>query len=455
MKITYDKHTPLTVVGLAPWPRLGLEPYFETSAIACLFNWDMPAGVGPSLIVASDKVRKQMTEQALSTAGLLQNSTFQAQLVRDAVPGKILGYRAVNVPQSLLAAGFSASVIDPSIAPELENKVQFRQKFALTDIPFPPFTIVTRADISATQGQLDALLDGRTAIVVQDEALSNGRGTFVVRSVADLAHALQVIEENHGGTRLVISDYLSEAHERSVQCVATQYGVFVGPLQKQIIGNELLTSSGNIHAGIFGGAEISPNDECIAQYPEIKQYAEQIGAEISKMGYRGIFSIDCLVTKDGEVFVLEINPRITGITPLLTTFNYDIPFYLLHVLEQAGIPYNIADYTVDPIVPDIAMLVVRARNDLPCVISEQLMSGRYRLTDMVLQERTYRITVETPGKELLLQQFRPKGSLLEPGGHLATVFVNGAVLDAQDKLKPGITKALQEIREHTILKEVK
>src|SRR5256886_5243806 len=86
--------------------------------------------------------------------------------------------------------------------------------------------------------------------------------------------------------------------------------------------------------------EISPADPLQAVYPEIKQYALGIGQRLQELGYRGIFGLDCLVDPSGRVYVLEINPRLTGLTPLLTMLyreNQDIPFYLLHILELAGL----------------------------------------------------------------------------------------------------------------------
>ena len=57
----------------------------------------------------------------------------------------------------------------------------------------------------------------------------------------------------------------------------------------------------------------------------------------------GIFK--CII-QNNKIFIIEINSRITGMTPFLTMLqnkNNEIPFQLLHILELGNFEYEIID----------------------------------------------------------------------------------------------------------------
>lgn len=455
MKIRFDNTALLAGIGLVPWTRLGPERWFKNYKIASLYGWDLQNVEGAPTVVSLAGNNDEMPHlPKLNSQRLLENAEFQ-QLIKTEFAGyDFLTYKPVVPPKEL--AGHKFLSVNGVLTSTLENKVEFRANFADLNIPFPAYRIVNRADLRADDATLQDLLAGRSRVILQDEMLSGGRGTFKVSDVSGLAYALDSIEALEGGQRIVVSDMVENARERSVQCVATQYGTFVGHLQKQIIANPLLANL-DVHDGDrFCGGEISPNDPLRSLYPEIREHALAIGARLAKLGYRGIFSVDCLVDQNGKVFVLEVNPRLTGMTPLVTALyreGKDIPFYLLHMLEAAGIDYEITDETVAEMPPEGSLMVLHSQQNTTTQIAASPQSGLYNLADLSFVGKQYRLPGGVDEKHLLVQQYTPPGFKIKPGGRLVTILTNSQVTDDNDRLLPEITQAVQHLLNQVTLKE--
>ena len=459
MKIQFDSSVRLAGIGLVPWTRLGPERWFTNYKIASLYGWDLNGTKdAPEVVALSDRVPELPHLPRLNTQSLLETPEFQ-KLIDESFQGySFLTYKPVRVPAELTKQGHHFLSMDKSLTTTLENKVEFRTRFADLDLPFPNYTVVNRHDLVADDQTAKTLLDGRERIIVQDEQLSGGRGTYAVADAKSLAYALDSIEALGGGERMVISDMISDAHERSVQCVVTRYGTFVGHLQKQIIANPVLANLDVPDGDRFCGGEISAQDPLGHLYPKIRGYALEIGARLQQLGYRGIFSVDCLVDHDDNVFVLEVNPRLTGMTPLVTALyreGKDIPFYLLHMLEAAGMDYDITDDYVDPQPPEGSLLVLHSLQNTAVNILESPASGVYDVNSTKKLAKQSRLSVGEPNKQMLVQQYTPPGFKIKPGGRLMTLLLNGRVTDEEDRLLPDVDNAVQTLLRQVSLKEAK
>ena len=456
MKIQFDNQVRIAGIGLVPWTRLGPERWFANYKIASLYGWDLYDVPGAPRVVALTDTSSMPQLAKLNTPSLLGEPDFQKLLDQEFAGYQFMTYKSVVAPQGSLPAGSRLLSGDLELAARLENKAEFRQEFADLGLPFPKYKIIERSTLQPDAASLDLLLEGRDEIIVQDEILSGGRGTFRVTDVVSLAHTLESIAEMGGGKRLVVSERVKAARERSVQCVATRYGTFVGHSQKQIIAKPLLANL-NVHDGDrFCGGEISPDDSLRKVYPEIRKYALAIGERLVALGYRGIFSVDCLVDQQDKVYVLEVNPRITGMTPLVTALyreGKDIPFYLLHILEIAGLDYTITDDTVDPTPPAGALMVLHSLQDVATQIVDSPHSGLYTLEGLTYEGRQYRLPARDGQQQLLVQRYTPPNFHIKPGGRLVTVLTNGQVTNQDDQLLPIVTDAVQQLLNQVTLKE--
>jgi hypothetical protein len=448
MQIQYDKNLKIAGIGLVPWSRLGPEKWFENYRIASLYGWDAAIEGGPQVTALHD-TNPNVHLTRLNTQRLIDEPDFQRILRSQFSEYSLLTYKPVQPPAGLQDFRFIAS--NQTLAPQLENKVAFRRLMRHENIPFPAYSVYERQALKAADAS--KLLNGRESAVLQDERLSGGKGTFVIRDESSLAYALESLERMQGGAQVVVSDRILSAHERSVQCCVTRYGVFVGPLQKQIIANPLLANMDVADGDKFCGAEITPHDAYGAAYDEIKGYATRIGQKIMDRGYRGIFSVDCLLDAQGTVYILEINPRITGITPLLTMLyreGQDIPFYLLHILELLGVDYSITDDYIDPIGPEGSLLILHAQHSEAMQLVSSPASGLYDVDTVQLQAPA--IGFSGPD-QLLVQRYVPN-LVVKPGGRLLAAYTNGRVLDDADDLLPATQKYIREIMNKVEVKTI-
>ena len=71
----------------------------------------------------------------------------------------------------------------------------------------------------------------------------------------------------------------------------------------------------------------------------------RLGDRLAQEGYRGFFEVDVLVDTDsGEVYLGELNPRISGassITNVTAGAYADIPLFLFHILEYMNVDFEL------------------------------------------------------------------------------------------------------------------
>jgi len=454
MKIRYDKSLKLAGIGLVPWTRLGPDVWFENYKIASLHGWDIRLDDAPEVLALTTK--DPLVElPKLNTQSMLGNEQFRRILIYDLSGYDFLTYKPVTVPKVLEQQGIKFLSTDTKLSRRLEDKAFFRTHFAPLGVPFPEFAIYEGAEVQITDAFLSKALNDRTEVILQDSELSGGKGTYVVSDMASLRYALTSISGMGASGTVVVSEKIHNARERTVQCVATRYGVFVGPLQKQIIADPLLANLNVPDGDKFCGAEISKQDECAGAYDEIKRQALLIGEELRKLGYKGIFGVDCLVDETGKVFVLEVNPRITGVTPLLTMLyreGKDIPFYLLHILELMDADYEITDSTISDDIAEGSLLMLHSQNQVPSLITESPESGVYD-RDLRYVRPSLRFGAEKD-TQVLVQQYIPADFEIKPGGRLVSVFVNDTVMDTDDGLRSETKNLVQDLLSMVKLEEI-
>jgi hypothetical protein len=77
----------------------------------------------------------------------------------------------------------------------------------------------------------------------------------------------------------------------------------------------------------------------------VQRMARRLGDRLYKEGYKGAFCMDFLIDTDsGEVYLGEINPRVSGASPLtnLITSTYGgCPMFLFHLLEFMDVDWEL------------------------------------------------------------------------------------------------------------------
>jgi hypothetical protein len=440
MKITYDHSTPLGMIGPTPWAGIGMDKWFEGFTAIAIHGW------GGEL---SGVPRTVLPDPALMRDRFLLEDAFEvpafARLIRDSLPpAPLLTWHLDVLPDDLQRAGYRAIPRNPAASKRFENKAWIRRQ--LSDrVPFPECTIYPLGDITADKTAFDRVAQGRESFVMQHDSNSGARGTFLVHTFDEYvlaAASLQDTTTQDAPVDIVVSQLIGNARERSVQCCVTGQGVFVGPLQKQIIGDPQLVNLSEIERPRFAGGEISPSDPLIGTYPEIRSIVTAVGEFMRTQGYRGILGVDFLVAPDGRVYMLEINPRSTGLTPLLTHMwrdERDLPAYLLHTLENCDIPYTITEDTLG-VSGEGSFLQLHSHRDDVWQVSSALKPGTYRWdadrSRVVFASTNARLTDIPDATHFIVETTYPQPFRIRPGRRLMKLYFGRSTLDEHDQLTP-------------------
>lgn len=187
-------------------------------------------------------------------------------------------------------------------------------------------------------------------LVVQLPYGDSGRTTFFVTSQPDFDRVAGEIAGT--GPSAPTVKVMRRINHRSfaADAVITRAGTVVGPVLREVTGHPELTQ----YKGGWAGSELYP--EVISEETRQRAVAlvQRFSDRLAEEGYRGTLGIDLLVDTDtGEVYLGELNPRITGSashsnlqglsgTPGGHEEQTTLPMFAYHVLEYSG-----ADFTLD------------------------------------------------------------------------------------------------------------
>ena len=172
-------------------------------------------------------------------------------------------------------------------------------------------------------------------LVVQTPYGDSGRTTFFVKSAADWNKNAEHIV----GEQLKVMRRINHL-PGTLEAVATRHGTLVGPMQTDITGFPEVTpyKGGWCGNDVFtGGME--------KERKAVQKMAQKLGDRLYAAGYKGAFCMDFLIDTDTrEVYLGEINPRISGASPLtnLITSTYGgCPIYMFHLLEFMDVNWEL------------------------------------------------------------------------------------------------------------------
>jgi len=174
-------------------------------------------------------------------------------------------------------------------------------------------------------------------LVLQSAFGDSGHTTFFIKSKRDFQrHESEIIGQGEIKVMKRIDN-----RGTAVEACVTKQGTVVGPLMTELVGFKQLTP----YRGGWCGNEIFADafDEGIRE--KCRVFTERFGDQLGKEGYRGYFELDFLIdTKDGEVYLGECNPRVTGASSMTNHAAFahaDAPLFLFHLLEFSNAPFSL------------------------------------------------------------------------------------------------------------------
>ena len=170
----------------------------------------------------------------------------------------------------------------------------------------------------------------------------------------------------------------------TVEGCATRHGTLVGPVMTDITGYEEITP----YKGGWCGNDISPNLLPGGVPEKVREMARLFGDRLYAEGYRGVFCLDFLLDTDSnEVYLGELNPRVSGASPptnLITSTYGGCPLFLFHLLEFMDVDYEVDLDAVQSRWVDYdhwTQLILKQTEDKVELITQAPRSGVWRLDD--------------------------------------------------------------------------
>ncbi|MDX1606305.1 MAG: hypothetical protein R3202_08930, partial [Candidatus Competibacterales bacterium] len=215
--------------------------------------------------------------------------------------------------------------------------------------------------------------------VVQTPYGDSGKTTFFIRSEADWNKNADKMRGEH----LKVMKYINHL-PGTVEGVVTRHGTLVGPVMTDITGFEELTP----YKGGWCGNDVSTTVLSESVRSRVREMVKKLGDRLYQEGYKGTVCVDYLIDTDtGEVYLGEINPRISGATAptSLATAKYGgAPLMMFHLLEFMDVDYDLDLEAIQARWLDFdnwSQLILKQTADKVELITQAPTSGVWRLND--------------------------------------------------------------------------
>ena len=243
----------------------------------------------------------------------------------------------------------------------------------------------------------------------------------------------------------------------ALEACVTRHGTIVGPLMTELVGFKELTP----YRGGWCGNEVLAEGFSHKLRRQARQKTFKFGEELRRMGYRGYFELDFLMDLDSETLYLgEVNPRITGasaMTNLAAFAHADAPLFLFHLLEWAGVEFEldveeINERWADPQNIDRwGQLVIKHTQDTVELVTSAPKSGVWHMKPDGHIEwqriQTHRRTVESETEAFYLR-ITKEGDYRYEGADLGILITPGRLMTEDFQLNERAKRWLDGILSH-------
>ncbi len=332
-------------------------------------------------------VPKERPPRAFSSIEEICNYLLGHKEVVDLVHGRGPGGRVAflmfdeETEQLADALGLEVSFPPASLRTRLDSKIETTRLGNEAGVPSVPNTM-GRASSYAELLALASSAGLGDDLVVQTPYGDSGQTTFFVPDLAGWSRS----ERKMAGHDLKVMKRI-EPRELAIEGVITRHGTLVGPLMAELTGFPELTP----YDGGWCGNDVSPNVLTHEQRTLARRWTQAMGERLRQEGYRGYFELDFLLdATTGELFLGELNPRVTGASSItnVTAVAYgDMPLFLFHLIEFMDVDYEI---DVDALnerwaqVTDLdewTQFILKQTDDAVELITEAPASGIWRADD--------------------------------------------------------------------------
>jgi biotin carboxylase len=326
--------TPVYFVSPTAFNLLGVDRWLRNFFYVNYF--DSFEGNHPRVFVPKERPNREFESMEDICNYLLEHKE-----VLDRLESRGGGGKAVFVmfddetERAAAAAGLEMALPPAELRHRLDSKIVTTQLGDEAGVPSAPNTLGR----ATTYEELQALAETAGLgddLVVQTPYGDSGKTTFFIRGQRDWdANA-----EDMADQELKVMKRINN-RAAAVEAVLTRHGTVVGPLMTDLTGHPELTP----HKGGWCGNDIFPEALSPQHRERARVLTQRLGDRLAGEGYRGFLEIDYLADVDsGELYLGEINPRISGVTSMtnVTAGAYaDMPLFLFHLIEYMDVDYEI------------------------------------------------------------------------------------------------------------------
>lgn len=325
--------TPIYLVMPTPFSLLGLDQW--VGAVEYVNYFDIFEGEHPRCFIPAAAQAPEFKSMEDVANYLVDHPEFRAR-VKDRPGGLALFVMFDEETERLCdEVGLDIALPPHALRTRLDSKIETTRLGNEADVASAPNTMGR----ATSYAELTALAEGAglgSDLVVQTPYGDSGRTTFFIRSEADWdSHAPKMRNEP-----LKVMKRINHL-PGTIEGCATRHGTLVGPVMTDITGFEEITP----YKGGWCGNDMAPDILPEGVPDKVRTMARKFGDRLYAEGYKGVFCLDFLLDTDtNEVYLGELNPRISGATPptnLITTTYGGCPLFLFHLLEFMDVDYDL------------------------------------------------------------------------------------------------------------------
>ena len=336
--LTYFRRneTPIFFVSPTSFNLLGLEKF--VNRFYHINYFDSFDGMHPRVFVPEEKSHSEFDSmEDVCNYMLMHKEVIDKIKKAGKGPAKLLFVMLDEKTESICKdLGVDIALPSVELRQRLDSKIELTKLASEAGIDSAPNILVDKAN--SFRELMEAANKAKLGkdLVVQTPYGDSGRTTFFITSEADYnKHADDMKDE-----KLKIMKRINHMPGTMEVCV-TRHGTLSGPIQTDITGYEEITP----YKGGWCGNDVWPKIFNANTRRELRRMASGLGDRLYKEGYKGVFCMDFLLdTDDGTPYLGEVNPRISGASPLtnLITAHYGgVPLFLFHMLEYLDVDYEI------------------------------------------------------------------------------------------------------------------
>ncbi len=337
----------------------------------------------------------------------------------------------------------------------IDNKITTTEIGNSVDVPSVPNALVKVESYTHLKKIISDFNLGNK-LVIQTAYGDSGKTTFFISNEEEYQQYAEQIESEK---QVKVMKHI-QCLQVAMEACATRKGTYIGPILTEIIGHPKLTP----YKGGWCGNDVNPNIFDSKTQNTMYQYTENLGHALYENGYRGYFEVDYLIDvadeKNVQVYLGEINPRVTGISAItnMSEFcNQNIPLFLFHLLEFSDVEFDLKPETFNQSVkdfnhPEFAQLIFKYTEEEIKIITKTPLTGVYSYVDNTLKFLRHADNPRNLNKdEFFILRIMKNNEYIYKGADIVILFANHQLQDKNNKLTTiadELISAVQNILEY-------